>query len=259
MPDTVTLPRYGGKGHWIGDKKAKNVLVYYHGTFNPLQHGDSIPNGVKGGGFALSANEFYFEFCTELCESLGAAGHDLAVFFVSYTLTPHARYPTQLKQCVEALRYILTTANFSPADVYLGGDSAGANVALAVVLHMSNHRHPAIVADDSAHNDKSPNLVENDQYLGGIFCLGPWVSFDFDRLSERENRRRDCLSKKSERAWALTYLDYQDGDAWSEPALAPAEWWKDARVREFLILAGSDEILLSGIEEFAEEVQVILP
>lgn len=158
---------------------------------------------------------------------------------------------------MEALRYILTTANVPPAHVYLGGDSAGANVALAVVLHLSDHAHPAIVADDAAHNEKRRQpLVEDDQYLGGIFCLGPWVSFDFDRRSERENRERDCLSKKSERAWAARYLDYRNGDPWSEPALAPAEWWANARVREFLILTGSDEILLNGIEDFAEKVQV---
>ena len=29
--DTVEL-KEGGLGHWIGNKKAKNVLVYYHGN-----------------------------------------------------------------------------------------------------------------------------------------------------------------------------------------------------------------------------------
>jgi hypothetical protein len=28
---------YGGKGHWIGDKNAKNVLTWYHGKiYYPL-------------------------------------------------------------------------------------------------------------------------------------------------------------------------------------------------------------------------------
>ena len=30
--ETVTLP-HGTVGHWFGKKDAKNVLVYYHGTF----------------------------------------------------------------------------------------------------------------------------------------------------------------------------------------------------------------------------------
>lgn len=30
-PETVEL-KDGAKGHWIGKKDAKNVLIYYHGT-----------------------------------------------------------------------------------------------------------------------------------------------------------------------------------------------------------------------------------
>jgi hypothetical protein len=31
QPQVVHLERYGGTGYWIGDKKAKNVIVYFHG------------------------------------------------------------------------------------------------------------------------------------------------------------------------------------------------------------------------------------
>ena len=34
-PQTVTLD-HGALGHWIGNKDAKNVLLYYHGMANPL-------------------------------------------------------------------------------------------------------------------------------------------------------------------------------------------------------------------------------
>lgn len=30
QPETVELP-HNAAGHWIGNKNAKNVLVYYHG------------------------------------------------------------------------------------------------------------------------------------------------------------------------------------------------------------------------------------
>lgn len=29
-PDTVELP-HGAKGHWVGNKDAKNVIIWYHG------------------------------------------------------------------------------------------------------------------------------------------------------------------------------------------------------------------------------------
>jgi acetyl esterase/lipase len=175
-----------------------------------------------------------------------------------------------LKQCVEALDYILTKTSRAPENVYLGGDSAGANVALSVLLHISHHPHPSLVDQDenNSNNDgdneetlhrKTYSLVDSDSYLGGIVCLSPWVDFDFDRPSEHANRGRDCISIKSELAWANSYTGHKPFDAWSEPVLAPAEWWKGVRVRDFLVLAGSDEILLSGIGGFADKVQVCLP
>ena len=32
IPETVDLGN-GAKGHWIGDKTAQNVLIWYHGEF----------------------------------------------------------------------------------------------------------------------------------------------------------------------------------------------------------------------------------
>lgn len=185
----------------------------------------------------------------DLIQSLRKVGLDLAVFFVAYTLTPHARHPTQLKQCVEAVEYILTQTDCAPENVYLGGDSAGANAALAVLLHISHHPHPSYT-----NHPASP--LGPDSCLGGVVCLGPWVDFDFDQPSEHANRGRDCVSQKSERAWADSYRGNNPSDAWSEPTLAPVEWWKDVRVREFLVLVGSDEVLLSGIGKFVDKVQV---
>lgn len=227
-----------------------------------------------GGGFALSANEVYFDFCADLIRALARAGLDLAVFFVAYTLTPHARYPTQLRQCVEALEYILTQTQHTPGNVYLGGDSAGANVALSVLLHISHHPHPSVDSSSLQHendgninhsdSDSDPlpkkrftgsDTSDTDTPLGGIICLSPWVDFDFNRPSERANRGRDCISVKSELAWARSYTGGNPFDAWSEPAQAPAEWWRGLRVREILVLAGSDEILLSGIADFVDKVR----
>lgn len=35
-PETVDLG-YGAKGHWIGDKDAQNVLIWYHGKYFDCQ------------------------------------------------------------------------------------------------------------------------------------------------------------------------------------------------------------------------------
>ena len=75
----------------------------------------------------MAANIHHFGLLSDILDELNAAGKDIAIFFLSYTLTPHAVYPTQLKQAVEALRYIIEEVGRSPSNVFIGGDSAGGN------------------------------------------------------------------------------------------------------------------------------------
>ncbi|KKK18983.1 hypothetical protein ARAM_001500 [Aspergillus rambellii] len=227
-PDTVEL-KHGGLGHWLGNKKAKKVLIYYH-----------------GGGFQLSANPFYFKFLSDLIQDLGKQGKDLSVFLLTYTLTPHATYPTQLRQSVEALRYILSTSQYSPSDIYLGGDSAGGNICLGVLSHLS-HPHPEIEA------------VQLNRQLGGMFMLSPWVSFSADWPSVREHEYKDVVDKKSGLKWADDFLGGRKGDNYCEAVLAPPEWWANAKVRDVLVIAGSEELLLSSIEVFVKKFKGQVP
>jgi acetyl esterase/lipase len=176
---------------------------------------------------------------------LSANGHDVAIFFLAYTLTPHATYPAQLRQAVEALRYILTETNRSPSNVIVGGDSAGGNLAFAVLLHLS-HPHPEI----------EPVAISTN--LAGVFGFAPWVSFRTDGASMDANRYRDVIPPDALKRWSSAYLASRESDAWSEPALAPVEWWAGAKTDQVLILAGQHEILFSAIDDFAERFKVFV-
>ncbi|CAL5871749.1 uncharacterized protein PFLUO_LOCUS6002 [Penicillium psychrofluorescens] len=227
-PETVKLA-HGAVGHWVGNKNAKNVLLYYH-----------------GGGFVLPATPAHLQFVTALIQDLNANGHELAVFFLRYTLTPRFTYPTQLRQAVEALRYLVAETNRSPADVYLGGDSAGGNLAMSTLLHIS-HPHPEI------------DPLALSAPLAGVFALAPWINFSADGPSFTQNANKDLLTTGVLERWSKGYLAGKEPDSWSEPARAPIEWWKDVKTQRILILAGSDEILFSSLEEFAKKVQSVFP
>lgn len=125
----------------------------------------------------------------------------------------------------------------------IGGDSAGGNLALATLLHLS-HPHPEI--------EPLP-LSEN---LAGVFAFAPWVSFRGDWPSLESNRHKDLICKEALAKWSAAYLGGRSGDAWSEPLLAPTEWWRGAKADRVLVLAGRDEILLSAVEEFVERFKV---
>ncbi|KAI9036344.1 putative 6-hexanolactone hydrolase [Aspergillus affinis] len=249
-PENVTL-NHGATGHWIGDKNAKNVVVYNH-----------------GGGFAIPASEGHFDFYTSIINHLNASNPshgDIAIFFVAYTLTPHETYPTQLRQSISALQYILTETHRSPENIILGGDSAGGNLALAVLLHLV-HPHPDI--------EPLGPLLDGHPPLAGVFAFAPWVSYNLDGATIKGNRKKDMIPAKVLVDWSRGYLasgsstnggtkedEVREGDAWSEPNKAPVEWWRDAREKtdSVLFLAGRDEILFSGIEAFVEKVKSVIP
>ncbi|PYI06861.1 alpha/beta hydrolase fold protein [Aspergillus sclerotiicarbonarius CBS 121057] len=230
QPETVPL-NHGAKGHWIGNKDAKNVLIYYH-----------------GGGFFLNAYPQHYNLMGHTVNRLSESGHDLAIFFLSYTLIPHAAYPTQLRQSVEALRYILTETGRSPANVFLGGDSAGGNLSLAVLLHLT-HPHPDI------------QPLEISQPLAGVFGHAPWVTYNTEGASFRENRQKDIISPQVVNPWTQSYLADKDGqgDPWSEPAKVPLEWWEGLKTENVLIVVGRDEALFTAVEEFVEKFKKVVP
>ncbi|KAG0154955.1 Steryl acetyl hydrolase 1 [Penicillium digitatum] len=224
QPETVTLP-HNTEGHWIGNKDAKTVIIYYH-----------------GGGFALPAVPAHFDFWVEMLQSLNETGHDLAVFFLRYTLTPHAKYPTQLRQAVEALRYIVNETGRSPANVILGGDSAGGNLAAATLLHLS---HPHAQIDPLALS--AP--------LAGVFTWAPWVDFSTEWPSMKDNLWKDILTPAILTRWSTSYRGDSPADIWIEPFNAPAECWSGAKTERILVLAGGDEILLSPVQEFVKKIK----
>ncbi|KAL4977366.1 Alpha/Beta hydrolase protein [Aspergillus desertorum] len=237
MPEIVTI-NHGAQGLWVGNKHAKNVVVYYHASH-------------KGGGFVLPAVAGHFSFLGNLLEELNKNGHDVAIFFLSYTLSPPATYPTQLRQSVEALRYILNEdhGGRDPSNVLIGGDSAGGNLAFSVLLHLT-HPHPEI----------DPLPLKDGAELAGVFGFAPWVSFDLSGESVVKNQYKDVVPSQGLKAWSREYLGTrQEGDAWSEPAKAPTEWWVGAKAKRVLILAGSDEILLSAVEQFVNRLKTVVP
>ncbi|KLJ11780.1 hypothetical protein EMPG_13068 [Blastomyces silverae] len=227
-PQTVPLD-HGAQGHWIGNKDAKNVLIYYH-----------------GGGFAAAAGPAFFQLQYDILDQLKAAGKDIAIFFITYTLTPHAVYPTQLTQAVGALRYIVDITGRSPSNVFIAGDSAGGNLTLGVLSHLS-HPHKAI------------EPLELSEPLAGALPISPWVSFSLEYPSVEENRNKDILSASILERWSSLYVADSEPDNYMEPLRAPADWWKDLKVRDVLFLTGSDDLFRSPIEEFVEKFKTAFP
>ncbi|KAJ5162525.1 hypothetical protein N7492_007917 [Penicillium capsulatum] len=228
VPQTVELS-HGGLGHWIGDRNAPNVLVWYH-----------------GGGFALPANAGYFKFFYQLIHHLERRGKRVSVFCLTYTLAPEATYPTQLKQAVGALRYILSPPNRDPSSVFIGGDSAGGNLVGAVLSHLA-HPHPQI-------EPLTPTV-----HLGGAIFISPWTLLDTEFPDQEIYDGGDLITEAVAGPWAAGYLGLAPRDHYTDLSSAPTEWFADFPVNAVLITGGGNEILLPVIQDFAQKFQTGFP
>mgnify|MGYP003315403715 CR=1 FL=1 len=100
-----------------------------------------------GGGFFVGNFKIYRSYVSVLAEVLGRE-----IIYVEYKLSPESKYPIQLEDAKKAYSFLLRKEE-NP-NIILAGDSAGGNLALALLL--------ALKEDKS----KKPK---------GIFCISPWV------------------------------------------------------------------------------------
>ncbi|KAG0152704.1 hypothetical protein PDIDSM_2509 [Penicillium digitatum] len=219
LPESVELGD-GALGHWVGDRNADNIIVWFH-----------------GGGFGLPANISYFNFYTQLLRDLTASGKSVAVFS-HLTLAPIAVYPTQLRQAVNCLRYIVSQPNRNPSTVFLGGDSAGGNLVGGVLSHLA-HSHPEI--------DPLP-LNRN---LGGAVMIGPWTLLEKEFLGAQIYDGGDIITEAVARPWVTAYIGAGQRDYYTDLSTAPADWLATFPVNAVLITAGGNEIMLPLIQDLA--------
>ncbi|KAL3445813.1 Alpha/Beta hydrolase protein [Aspergillus insuetus] len=218
-PNFVSNDR-GLKGFWLGSSTATYIVINFH-----------------GGGFAMDATETYLEFWPKVAKALSDENTNTGWFNVTYTLTPHATYPTQFCEAVEALRYIIEELGRSPSEIILAGDSAGANLCLALLSHLS---HPS--GDAPALTISGP--------LKAVVLISPWISFSQDLPSMKHNEHKDIDDQKALERWKEEYLHGRSTNYYVEAHEAPEIWWQNAQVEQSLVLAGGDEMLLDSIKEW---------
>ena len=179
-------------------------------------------------------------------------------------MAPGATYPTQLKQAVAAINHLIevesvplsrvilhshrlvfegrAVSNGDP-QIILGGDSAGGNLSLAVLSHIS-HPHP----------EASP--VHNKDRFKGVVLVSPWVTFDQTASSMKSNAGKDLLDLVTLRKWSDNFMDGTDLDFYNTPLTAGEDWWEGIAASEIAVIAGGDEIFVDDIRCFVEKLKV---
>lgn len=94
-----------------------------------------------GGGWVFGSLNSCAAYCTMMAQ------RGVCVLAVDYPLAPENKFPAALYKCDEALEFAFDMANafnVDPARIFIGGDSAGGNLAASVVLLriMQNRKLP---------------------------------------------------------------------------------------------------------------------
>ncbi|KEF57828.1 uncharacterized protein A1O9_05748 [Exophiala aquamarina CBS 119918] len=232
LPTETFQLKSGVKAFWLGDHKAaKYIVIYSH-----------------GGGFSLDGDDTHIRFWNTVQDGLKSSNIPIATLFLEYTLVPHATYPTQISEAVEAVNYVLADLKRPASDIILAGDSAGGNMALAILSHLT---HPS--------PDLPPITLSPGDKLKALVLIGPWTSFRTDFPSATRNGFRDLVTVEGGSAWSKDYLGGKETGPYAEALLAPEDWWRDAKVEQLLAVAGADELLIDPINEWFAKYKAANP
>lgn len=119
-----------------------------------------------GGGFRLPPSTHHWRFMRRLLDSIS---DDTIISMVSYPLAPENTAPTTIPLLLNYFKVILEEAKSTQTKVTIAGDSAGANIAVSLVLEMLKQDPQALVpvaillispAVDLAHENPGLKKVE---------------------------------------------------------------------------------------------------
>ncbi|EED21274.1 conserved hypothetical protein [Talaromyces stipitatus ATCC 10500] len=216
----------------IAKQKLNKVIVYFH-----------------GGGYVAPILPQHIHLIYGF-EDKPRYKEGVVVYVLAYSLTSeHAnQYPTQLRQAISLLDHIINTESIPPSCLTLMGNSAGGNLLLGVLLHLS-HRNS---------NVPPLSLKDGEQFAAAV-AISPWCTMDTSAKSTETNASKDVLAVSALAYWGGNFLGGHALDAWNSPLVAPAEWWADLKVDELLILYGEDEIMRDDTEALCKRIKSANP
>jgi acetyl esterase/lipase len=205
-----------------------------------------------GGGFSMGSSYFYLEFLLAWLSMLSEVGfQNPAIFALEYTLVPDATFPEQLHEAIAGYDHVMSMVG-DESKICVSGDSAGATVLLALLLHLADRG-----LDQDKLNESSAWRMPKPRMAAFI---SPWVTL----VSERhQNTASDYLEGGNLHRYAREYAGKQariDDPLMSPGNCRDVSWWKKACPDAGIYFAyGAEEVFAAEIErvvKFLEENQV---
>ena len=174
---------------------------------------------AHGGSFTIGSSHMLRDLLARL-----ALASRARVLSVDYRLAPEHPWPAGLEDLSAVWRSAL--AEYAPRQIVLAGDSAGANLALALLLEL---------------RDRSEVLP------AGAVLFSPWVDLGCTAASFETNADVDVLSRES---LVRDASEYAGGGDPSRPSLSPLRA-ELGGLPPLYLQAGGAELLRDDVEAFA--------
>ena len=179
---------------------------------------------LHGGGHIFGSIKSHRHFVSRL-----AVAANVTAFHIDYRLAPEHPYPAAVEDALKAYRHVLGLG-ISPEDLIVGGESAGGNLAAALLLTVKETRLPQ---------------------PGGLYLLSPWLDMTTTAESyERVGARDPMITRAGIIGVAAAYLGGQKDNPIASPVRADP-----SGLPPMLIHAGGDETMLDDSRIFAERAK----
>lgn len=210
---------------FLNRKKQKNPLVIW----------------VHGGAFVGGDKEDISIYATML------AANNIAVATMNYALAPEATYPTPLHQLAELYAHICKhhAEDVDTSQIFLAGDSAGAQIAAQFLLIQSDAQYAKAVGIQQS--------VPLDVIKGAILCCGPYDLEQLETLSEKKwlaaLLNRAGAAYIGERRWQTSSKTALASILGHVPSHFPPTFLTDGNIQTFTshTIALADELAQKGV------------
>ncbi len=148
--------------------KTKNGTKYEIYEPKSGTHPDNVVYYLHGGGYIGKQNWIYRYQSRYFSQAAGGA----TVVYVDYDTAPEHVYPTQLNQALDVWEEMTEVLGWKAENILCGGDSAGGNLTLAMMLKLRDNGKPL------------PR---------GAFCISAWTDMLAAGDSYRYNYQKDAI------------------------------------------------------------------
>ncbi len=173
-PKGYTLKKYN-----IGANIPAELLIN-----NNSEHKERVIYQIHGGAFLMKFNDCYRGVAVKLSKlSAGAS-----VFSIDYRIAPEHKHPSALEDAIAGWEWLLSKG-YKPENIILFGDSAGANLSIALTEMLIEQGKPC---------------------ANSIVCMSPWCDLAGEGDAFTYNIYNDPMFGRKKGALDGSYIDNPD-------------------------------------------------